>query len=324
MEEQRASSTVTIFLQDCDTGHPVSVTREVKEDPDSDLQRKSFTDLARAPAVKDASLALLASGQLVTQGGKRKASGKLVIGRARAAVNPQNFAWDQLKAPVLAEDIGEIIARLRLLPPRVFRPRSTAGDFHVCPIVSVSNAGFDPISNSVFAVAEDRSGNHLQISHPWTERGMGGAEKLLNALTSGSPPQFVAGHVTLTDEGITFSPTAYVFKHDGASRVVLPWLDSFEDFQNKGSTSTPTKRSESSLGKRHSNQLEATEHFASEIALNGITKIRRQDSIQRLVKEIEGGGYQRLADLMRRTECNGSSACLELFKWLTLARTMDE
>ena len=226
VREARRSSLLTVFLQNCDNGHVVTATREFAEDPDAGTARKPFHQLARAPAAKGASLAGLAAGQLVTQGGRRTASGRLVIGRARAVVNPQNYAWEQLKAPALVEDFAELGARLTLLPAASFRPRREAADFHVCPLDGVDAAAFDPATNCIVAVLRDRSGQQAQLSHAWTVRGETGAEALLAALSSDAKPLFVAGHVRAAGAMLLIRPTAVVFAGAGAARfAVMPWLD---------------------------------------------------------------------------------------------------
>ena len=321
--EGRASTILTVFLQDCDTGHPVSVTREFKEDPDSDRERKPFYQLARMSAVKDASLGLLAGGQLVTQGGKRKASGKLVIGRARAAVNPQNFVWEQLKAPVLVEDTDELLARLRLLPPASFRPRSTAGDFHVCPLGSIEDAGFEVTTNSIKAVVKDVAGNLLQIRHPWTERGQGGAEAFLSALQSGAKPKFVAGHVRNSGPALSFQPTAYVSESEGVRTAVLPWLDS----PAKGETESSAEFGRASSGIRIRGRYDAATEVATEIILNGLRRLTKQDRRiwERAIAETEASGHHKMAVVLRAAgEEDGIAASLNLLRLLTLAGDLEE
>src|SRR5262245_29693931 len=95
----------------------------------------------------------------------------------------------------MVQDVDELSARLRLLPPASFRPRREAADFHVCPLGGVDHAAFDPTSNGIVAMLRDRSGLPAQLWHPWTTRGEPGAEALLAALTSGAKPLFVAGLV---------------------------------------------------------------------------------------------------------------------------------
>ena len=218
--EAQGSTSISVFLQDCDNGYALAMTRAFTEDPESATPKKLFHQLARATAVKEASLAVLASGQLITQGGKRTAAGRLVIGRARAVVNPQNFAWEQLKAPVLVEDLAELSARLRLLPPASFRARRAAADFHVCPIEAVEHAAFDPKSNAIVAHLADSVGEHAFMSHPWTERGQTGAEALLTALTSSTKPLFVAGHMRMAGPANPHSPDRVRFRGRGPFAAV--------------------------------------------------------------------------------------------------------
>lgn len=224
--EGRKATSLHVHLQDSDSGHMVTVNRDFAE-PEAAV-RKPFHQLAQTASVKDASLASLARGQLLTQGGKRTAAGRLIIGRARAAVNPQNYSWEQLKAPLLAEDFDEIVSRLELLPPACFRPRRVGADFHVCPLAAVESARFDPSANAVTAILRDTAGNPALLWHPWSTRGRNGAETLLAELQSDARPLFVAGHVKSSQAGLRIAPSALVFAENGNNRrVVLPWIHAY-------------------------------------------------------------------------------------------------
>jgi len=319
ISESRQSTTLTVFLQDCDNGHVVTLVREFSEDPEATPPPRPFHQLGRATAVKDASLALLAGGQLVTQGGRRTASGRLIIGRARAAVNPQSFAWEQLKAPVLVEDFAELTARLRLLPPASFRPRRAASDFHVCPVEMIVDATFDPRMNSVTAVLQDRSGTHAMLHHPWTERGQTGADALLVALNSGAKPLYVAGHVRASGRFLVVHPTAVVFSSEGGSRrAVMPWVDA--------ASSTIAVPSHAAAGgqMRHHFRYRAAAALISELCLNGLRRVseRQWPGWSQAIAETDECGYHRMADTMRETQVSGSNpnAVLKMLKLLTLAR----
>lgn len=318
--ESRRSSRVTVFLQDCDNGHVMTVIRDFAEDPDAASTRKLFQDLGRVSAVKGASLAVLAAGQLVTQGGRRTASGRLVIGRARAAVNPQGYAWEQLKAPALVEDFAELGARLRLLPPASFRPRREAADFHVCPIESVAQAAFDPVSNAVVATLRDRSGDEASLAHPWTTRGAQGAEALLGALTSGRP-LFVAGHVRASGGQLLIRPTALVLAGEGASRsVIMPWLGTGAAAQI--GESRPQRPGSAGWDRT---RYSAAQELAAELILNGIRRIKAREwpGWERAIIETEEGGYHRMAaELQRVRRGESPSAALSLLKLLALARDL--
>jgi hypothetical protein len=317
--EGRRSSSVRVFLQNSDVGHVMTLTKEFAEDGGEANVRKPFHELARAPAVKGASLAGLAAGQLVTQGGRRTASGRLVIGRARAAVNPQNYAWEQLKAPTLVEDFAELSARLRLLPPASFRPRREAADFHVCPLESVNGAAFDVTTNSIVARLRDRSGLEARLSHPWTARGEPGAEALLAALNE-TKPLFVAGHVRAAGQMLLIRPTAVVFAGEGGSRrAVMPWLGTTP--ATSAVTSRP-KHFGTSHGGTHNRYGPAAE-LAAELVVNGIrrTSAREWPGWSRAITETEERGYHRMAAAMRDVQGGANpTAALGMLKLLALAR----
>ncbi len=97
------------YLQDVNTGTIVVAGREFADPAEGAIEPpRDFAKLAQTVVVKGTSMATLAAGQLLIQGAKRSPSHRLVIGRARAAVNPQAFTWEQLRAPVLAEDFDEL------------------------------------------------------------------------------------------------------------------------------------------------------------------------------------------------------------------------
>ena len=318
--ESRRSSRITVFLQNCDNGHVMTVVRDVVEDPNAVAARKPFHELARAPAAKGASLAVLAAGQLVTQGGRRTASGRLVIGRARAVVNPQNYMWEQLKPPAMVEDFDELSARLRLLPPASFRPRREAADFHVCPLGGVDHATFDPTSNAIVALLRDRSGLQAQLWHPWTTRGEPGAEALLAGLTSGAKPLFVAGLVRAAGAVLVIRPTAVVFTGEGDSRLmIMPWLGA-PILPNAATTSEPRIGTSRSARATYG---PATE-LAVELVLNGGRRAaaRQWPGWPRAIAETEERGYHQMATAMRRVQTGdqGMNAALGMLKLLALAR----
>jgi hypothetical protein len=268
--------------------------------------------------VKGASLAGLSAGQLVTQGGRRTASGRLVIGRARAVVNPQNYAWEHLKAPALVEDFAELAARLRLLPPASFRPRREAGDFHVCPLDSVDQAAFDPATNAIVAGLRDRSGLAARLLHPWTTRGEPGAEALLAALTSGAKPLFVAGQVRPSGASLLIRPTAVVFAGEGTSRwAVMPWLGA-------ATATLATALQPQRFGSGHgiNARYSVATELAAELVLSGARRAgaRGWPGWSRAIAEAEESGYHRMAAVMRKVQAGDPGAALGMLKLLALAR----
>jgi hypothetical protein len=320
VSESRRSSRLTAFLQNCDNGHVMTVARDVAEDPDSGATRKPFHELARAPAAKGASMAGLAAGQLVTQGGRRTASGRLVIGRARAVVNPQSYMWEQLKAPALVEDFAELSARLRLLPPASFRPRREAADFHVCPLGGVDHAAFDPSTNAIVAVLRDRWGIEAQLWHPWTTRGEPGSEALLAALTSGAKPLFVSGLVRAAGPLLRIHPTAVVFAGERDSRwAVMPWLGA-----PPVSVAAAPHPQRTGMSRSVRAPYGPATELAAELVLNGSrrTGVRGWPGWPGAVTEMEESGYHRMAATLHLVQAGdlGMSAALGMLKLLALAR----
>src|SRR5262249_18024257 len=208
----RRSVELTAYLQDSDSGSVVAVSRGFAE-PEPDAEPKPFGDLAQAPAVKRTSFASLGVGQLLIRGGKRTTSFHLLPGRAEASVQPQAFAWENLRPPALVEDFAELDGRLSALPPASLRPRRVAEDFHVCPVAGVEATRFDGPTQTVQATLLDAGGRRVLLAHPFTSRGQDGAEALLALL--GSAPdklRFVSGPVRRGPTGLVIHPVCLVWQ----------------------------------------------------------------------------------------------------------------
>lgn len=314
--EARHSTTVQVFLQEIDNGHTVSVERVFNEP--ADVQKKLYHQLAQTASVRDASLSSLAAGQLITQGGKRTASGRLVIGRSRAVVNPQNFTWEQLKAPLLVEDFSEIEARLRLLPPNCFRPRRAGSDFHVCPLQAIEAAHFDAGSNSITAHLIDSNGQRALLVHPWTHRGEIGADSLLAELQGDARPFFVAGQVHASAHGLIIHPTALVVAGDGNSRrVILPWI---------GNTRSHTSTVHSNVAPARTQRAYApASELLTQLLLQGADRLSKRSwpEWSRIIRELEATGYHRMAEMLHNIQTQ-NAAPISALKWWRLGIEMLE
>jgi hypothetical protein len=222
---RRAVEVVT-YLQDADSGSVVTVRREFPDAaPDAKEQPKDYWQLAQTAIVKGASFSALGAGQLLLQGGRRTTDHQLVIGRARATVNPQGFAWEKLRAPVLAEDFAEIRTRLGALPPASLRPRRLADMFHVCTVTRAQQVVFNQQAQAVQALVEDVRGEFALLQHPYTSRGSEGAEELLAQLTAQPEKlRFAAGPVELSSSGLVIAPVALVFEEEAGRSIVQPWI----------------------------------------------------------------------------------------------------
>ncbi len=223
---KKRSVELTAYLQDSDSGSLVAVCKEFADDPDPAKPPRAFGELAQASAAKGSSFATLGAGQLLIRGGKRTASFHLIPGRSDASVQPQAFAWESLRPPVLVEEFAELEARLSALPPASLRPRRVAEDFHVCAVTAADSVQFHAATQSVQAVLLDRRGQRMRLVHPYTSRGQAGAEALLACL--GEKPKelrFVSGSVQRGAVGLMIHPVCLVWQ-DGTKRSTLqPWIE---------------------------------------------------------------------------------------------------
>lgn len=226
---RRASVELSAYLQDSDTGTLVVVRRAANDPEDPAAPRPPFWQLAQAPVAKGVGLAPLAGGQVLVKGGRRMPNGQFLPGRAQFALNPQAYAWESLRSPVLAEGFAELTARLTAQPPAALRPRRLTDGLYVCAVAGVETAAFVPAEQVVQAVVRDAQNQRALLIHPYTSRGHSGVEALLAAL-QGQPEQlrFVAGHVQLSAHGPVIAPVALVFQEGTARRAVLPWVARLE------------------------------------------------------------------------------------------------
>ncbi len=150
--------------------------------------------------------------------GKRTPSGGLKPG-LRIAVNPQAFAWEQLREPVRVDSISELAQRFAELPPTPLRPRLAGENFHVLAIGEVIEARFD-------AVRQGGAGRAVYLVHPFVTRGALGVEALL-AAPCGQQGNviFAAVRVRLTPWGMQLFPVS-VMLEDGEHRdLEQPWVE---------------------------------------------------------------------------------------------------
>jgi hypothetical protein len=232
----RGGITLAAYMQDADTGSLLVVRRDVADPPPDDATPPApFWRLAQTPVSQGIGLAAFGGGQALIKGGRRKPNAQLVPGRARMALNPQNYAWESLRAPLLVEDFTELTARIAAQPPAALRPRRLTDGLYVCPVAGAENATFSPIEQIVRATLRDASGAEAILRHPYTSRGQAGVEVLLAALHSRLDDlRFIAGHVQLTAHGPQIAPTALVFQEGTGRRAIQPWIDN--DAKSAGDT----------------------------------------------------------------------------------------
>ena len=230
---QRARSVIVqAMLQDDATGAIVALGHEFADPgPDEpDPIAPPLHALASKMVVKDRDIVSLGRGQIVCKGAHLGADHRLDLGRHMASAYPQNYTWDQLAAPVFAEDFAEVRARFGAMPPASLRPRRVGEDFHVVPIQRVEGARFDVATQSVVATLIDARGQRAEMAHPYTNRSQQGTERLLAwCVTRAERALFVAGQMHVGARGLVIHPTGVVFDEDGVRTLIQPWVDAFDE-----------------------------------------------------------------------------------------------
>jgi hypothetical protein len=276
------------YFQDTASGEVIVIARDF---PDGENLR-SFAELARTPVLKGATFAALGSGQVLVKGGKRTPDHQFLPGRAPATINPQAFAWEQLKAPVLVENLEELQLHLSTFPPKALRPRRSGENFHVLPVASVESLEFSTIDQAVRAQCKDLEGRTFWLNHPFTNRSRSGTEALMQQLTEATP-RFVAGLVSIGLQGIIVEPTALIFEHDQKRTMLQPWISESK------STTTAIEIAPSALPTDPLKQFfEKLADGLAEILVNGLERtdaltLRKWQEILNMASSL---GFLRLCD----------------------------
>lgn len=221
---------LTAYLQDARSGAVATVSKHFPnpepDHNDPDPEPRDFHSLSGAIVGSKTSLATFASGQLLIKGAKRTAEGRLQVTRKKISAQPQNYQWELLRPPLLAETLKELQERLALQPPESLRPRRVASNLYVISVSGALNAVYHSVEQAVVAEIRDSAGDTAYLYHPFYSRNASGTMRLLDALEKqGGALRFVAGRVTSGGHGITIHPTAAVFEQATSRLAVLPWID---------------------------------------------------------------------------------------------------
>lgn len=226
VKPRRNGIVVTAYFQDADSGALTGIRRDFPDPTEPGTTPRSFADLAKTSAMKGATFAALGGGQAVVKGGKRLPDGSFVVGRAQAAASPQNFAWENLRAPLFPESFAELTEHLKNRPPTMLGPRRLAERLAVCPVVKVDWVRFDGARQEVQALVRDEAGDVGVLVHPFFIRGRDGAERLLAELDRHPEAvRFVSGEAVLRNGILEIVPLAVVFQGERAKYCVQPWVD---------------------------------------------------------------------------------------------------
>jgi len=294
----RKAASFLIYLQENDTG---TVTALEKSFPDPPPDRKEepgdFHRLARTLLAKGASLYSLASGQLIVKGSKKMSDNRMILNRAKVMVHPQSYQWEHLKPPVLAEDFGEIRARIAELPPLSLRPRIVGESLHAVKVKEVKEFFFDEASQKAVAVLCDEAGNQALLIHRYAHRGREGFSRLLEALSGDDPPlRYVAGLVRLDSEGLVIMPTALVFEENGTRKPLFPWLESMD---KKEPGTADSLRSSERIDTQFPVELACA---LGDLVMTGLRRIddRAVERWKSLAQSGISGGYLKISALLEK------------------------
>ena len=220
--------TLSAYMQDSGSGQTVAIQKYFADPEDDKTAPQAFSRLGLRNAMKGTAFASIGNQRYLIQGGKYSSNATFNPGRAKISANPQNYQWENLRAPLLVADFDEVIARQSAQPPKSLRPRRVGESIVVCPIERVNFAGFDNMSQSIVAMVQDSVGGEAMLQHPFTSRGNEGAEKLMWWLTNHPEDiRFVAGDISIQQGGLMIAPIAVVFEVDGKRHGVQPWVDKY-------------------------------------------------------------------------------------------------
>jgi hypothetical protein len=244
-----------------------------------------------------------------------------VVGRARASLNPQNYAWQSLRSPLLAEDFAELSARLASLPPASLRPRYLAENLHVVPVSAVEAFEFDEANQSIELLIRDNRDDVARVHHPYLWRAREGCESLLMMLRDKSRKLcFIAGQVRSIATGLMIHPITLVFE-GGATRVgVQPWVDSL-------SSAVKSKKAAQNSAHSPDETADPIERYPGDLLVELgellLLGLRRADAhLARTWRELgkhgEALGYDRLAQAVLAL-ADELSAKLSSTSWIPMA-----
>ena len=243
-----------VYVQEVKSGTVLRVSRSFTSEADL---LKPFSQLALTSGFKRFSLASLGRGQVITKGGKRSPSYEFRPGRAAASLNPQTFAWENLRPPLLVDNIQLLQDHLAQLPLAALRPRRLVDNFWVVAIDWVEQVTFSALDQWVVAQLRDVQGTTLVLKYPYYDRGAEGAEVLL-ALLQQYPDRlrFVSGEVKLSHSdsfpelesglapGLEIQPVALIFETpQGQRQMCQPWIETRQfltAFSNQNTPIIPT------------------------------------------------------------------------------------
>jgi hypothetical protein len=212
-----------VYVQDLKSGQVLIMGRDQESS-----ETTPFAQLALRSGFKRFSLARLGSHQTIIKGGKRLPNQAFRPARSTAAnLNPQTFAWENLRPLILVDNVQLLQEHLAQCPPPALRPRRLADNFWVIPIAGVRSVEFSRVDQCIVAALQDPQGNEFSLRHPYYDRGAEGAEILLHLLQHYPDRfRFVSGTVSPSAQALVIQPVALIVEDpQGQRSMVQPWID---------------------------------------------------------------------------------------------------
>lgn len=163
--------------------------------------------LAARTAIGGSALAVLASGQVVSNAVTRQANRTITFstgGLQKTSVSRGGFALDRLPVDRVIRSVASFIAARQQQAPSFLRPRLVADDVQVVLLEHIDAVVWDPSAQAVVVHARDSEGAVVIVERAHRAIAPGGTQAMALAFSDGAlvKPSAVIGHVTLLGDSL--------------------------------------------------------------------------------------------------------------------------
>jgi hypothetical protein len=253
--------------------------------------------LAARTAIGGSALAVLASGQVVSNAVTRQANRTITFstgGLQKTSVSRGGFALDRLPVDRVIRSVASFIAARQQQAPSFLRPRLVADDVQVVVLDQIDAVVWDPSAQAVVVHARDGEGAVVVVERAHRAIAPGGTQALALACSDGAlvKPSAVVGHVTLLGDSLVVHALA-VF----TDRLVVLDLEAPSEAAAKAQAALP-------IGARPEASTPLTvlvddvTALLDEVVVNGVRALSASSLERgfRLVRRLRDAGLLRVAD----------------------------
>jgi len=253
--------------------------------------------LAARTAVGGSALAVLASGQVVSNAVTRQANRTITFstgGLQKTSVTRGGFAIDRLPVDRVIRSVATFMAARRQQAPGVLRPRLVADDVQVIVIASVDAVVWDPAAQAVIVHARDAEGGTIIVERAHRAIAPGGTQATALAFAEGAlvKPGAVVGHVGLVGDTLVVQALAVY-----TDRLIVLDLEAPSEAAAKAQAALPIgARPEASTPLMV--LVDDVTALLDEVVVNGVRALSPSslERGQRLVRRLRDAGLLRVAD----------------------------